>query len=184
MKHWDIVQQAAMGSHGIISFAQAKDMGIFPAEMYRWCKTGRLMKVGRGVFRLTAYPSRGFVTDMAALLALFGEGAYLYGESALALYELCPTRSYMAMVAVPGRMRKTIIPKGTVVVKAPAGYCPTYHEGVACQRPRDAIRSCIGVLESDRLVEAVHEAEDKGYFMETEAKELKMEIADGKAAAQ
>ena len=173
-----------MGSQGIISFAQARDMGIFPAEMYRWCKSGRLMKVGRGVFRLTAYPSHGFVSDMAALLALFGEGAYLYGESVLALYELCPTRSYVAMVAVPGRIRKTIIPKGTVIVKPPAGYCPTYHEGIACQRPKDAIRSCIGLLERSCLVEAVNEAEAKGYFMETEAKELKKEIADGKATAQ
>ena len=38
MSDWEAVQQAAFGSHGIITFAQAKAMGIFPAEMYRWCR--------------------------------------------------------------------------------------------------------------------------------------------------
>ena len=184
MKKWELVQQAALGSHGIVSFAQAREMGVFPAEVYRWCRLGRLMKVGRGVFRLTAYPSQGFVSDMAALLAMFGNGAYLAGESVIALYGLCPTRSYVATVAVPGRFRKKLIPKGTTVVKAIVGYRPTYHEGLPCQRIMDAIRSCIGVLEKDRLVEAMNEAENKGYCMSNEIKALKREIDDGKAAAQ
>lgn len=183
MKNWKSVQQAALGSHGIITFAQAKEMGIFPAEMYRWCRQGRLMKVGRGVFRMTAYPSQGMLSDMAALLALFGDDAYLCGESVLALYGLCPTRSYVATVAVPGRMRKRQVPQGTAVVKAERGYVPIYHDGIACQRPADAIRSCIGVLEKSRLMEAVDEAENKGYFMPSESAELRNEIENGKATA-
>ena len=184
MKHWDSIQQAAMGSHGIVTFAQAKEIGVFPAEMYRWCKKGRLMKVGRGVFRLTTYPSQGIVSDMAALLALFGNGAYLFGESVLALYNLCPTRSYVATVAIPGRMRKTMIPKGVTVVRAATGYRPTFHEGIACQKPMDAIRSCIGVLEKSRLLDAVAEAANQGYFMDSEAESLKKEIENGKTASQ
>ncbi len=183
MNNWEAVQQAALGSHGIVTFAQAKAMGIFPAEMYRWCRKGRLMKVGRGVFRMTAYPSQGMVSDMAALLALFGDGAYLCGESVLALYGLCPTRSYVATVAVPGRMRKRQIPQGATIVKAKSGYSPAYHDGIACQRPADAIRSCIGVLEKGRLFEAVDEAENKGYFMPSESDELRKEIENGKATA-
>ena len=178
-----MLQRAALGSHGIVTFAQAKAMGIFPAEMYRWCRKGLLMKSGRGVFRMTAYPSQGMVSDMAALLALFGDGAYLYGESVLALYSLCPTRSYVATVAVPGRMRKTNIPNGVSVKKAQPSYKPIFHDGIACQRPQDAIRSCIGILEKSRLCEAVEEAEKKGYFMPSESEELKKEIENGKATA-
>jgi len=180
MKHWEILQKTAFGSHGIVTFAQAKALGVFPAEIYRWRKMGRLIKVGRGVFRLTAYPSHGFVSDMAALLALFGEGAYLYGESVLALYDLCPTRSYMATVAVHRRVRKTEIPAGTTVVKARQEYRPIFHEGIACQRPEDAILSCIGVLEGSRITEAVDEAERKGYFMPSEAEDLRRKIGHGK----
>lgn len=184
MTNWDQIQQAALGSHGIVTFAQAREMGVFPAEMYRWCRMGRLMKVGRGVFRLTAYPSQGFVSDMAALLALAGDGSYLYGESALALYDLCPTRSYVAVVAIPGRFRKTQMPRGMVVRSVARGYLPAYHDGIACQRPEDAIRSCIGTMERSRLLEAVDEAESKGYFMPSEAKELRKEVESGKATTQ
>ena len=183
MKNWEALQQAALGSHGIVTFAQAKAMGIFPSEMYRWCRKGLLMKAGRGVFRMTAYPSQGMVSDMAALLALFGDGAYLCGESVLALYGLCPTRSYVATVAVPGRMRKTNIPHGVSVVRAQMDYKPIYHDGIACQRPQEAIRSCIGIMEKSRLCEAVEEAESKGYFMPSESEELKKEIKNGKATA-
>lgn len=184
MTNWDQIQRAALGSHGIVTFAQAREMGVFPAEMYRWCRKGRLMKVGRGVFRLTAYPSQGFVSDMAALLALAGDGSYLCGESALALYDLCPTRSYVAEVAVPGRFRKTLTPRGMVVRRAQRGYRPGCHDGIACQRPEDAIRYCIGTMERSRLLEAVDEAENKGYFMPSEAAKLRMEVEGGKTAAQ
>ena len=142
------------------------------------------MKSGRGVFRITAYPSQGIVSDMAALLALFGDGAYLYGESVLALYGLCPTRSYVAMVAVPRRMRKANIPRGVTVVKTQTGYKPIYHDGIACQRPADAIRSCIGLLESSRLVEAVAEGERQGYFLQSESSELVNEVTNAKTTTQ
>ena len=183
MKNWEKLQQAALGSHGIVTFAQARAMGIFPAEMYRWCRKGLLMKSGRGVFRMTAYPSQGMVSDMAALLALFGDDAYLCGESVLALYGLCPTRSYVATVAVPGRMRKTNIPHGVAVVRAQRGYKPIYHDGIACQRPQDAIRACMGIMEKSRLCEAVEEAENKGYLMSSESEKLKRESENGKATA-
>ena len=120
---------------------------------------------------------------MAALLALFGDDAYLCGESVLALYGLCPTRSYVATVAVPGRMRKTNIPHGVTVVRAQRGYKPIYHDGITCQRPQDAIRACMGIMEKSRLCEAVEEAENKGYLMSSESEELKREIENGKATA-
>ena len=184
MKKWDGIQQAAIGSHGIITFAQAKALGVYPVEIYRWVASGRLMKLNRGVFRLTAYPFNGLVSDMAALLAAVGEGAYLCGESVLQLYDLCPTRSYVAMVASPRRIRRTTIPKGVKIVKSEIGYKPIYHEGIACQKLEDAIRFCIGILEANRLEEAIDEAEDKGYFLPDEKEILKSEVLNAKATAQ
>ena len=183
MKKWDRVQQAALGSHGIITFAQAKALGVHPAEMYRWDATGRLVKLNRGVFRLTMYPSNGFVSDMAALLAMVGEGSYLYGESAIQLYDLCPTRSYVATVATPRRIRRMTIPEGVRVIKSQPGYKPVYHNGIACQKPEDAIRSCIGVLETNRLEEAIDEAGEKGYFLPSEKESLKREVNHAKATS-
>ena len=121
---------------------------------------------------------------MTALLSLLGKGSYLHGESALALYGLCPVRSYVATVAVPGRFRKRLIPAGVNVVRSSPGYHPIHHDGIACQRPMDAIRSCIGVLERDRLMEAVDEAENRGLLLAKEAEYLRKVVADGKATAQ
>ena len=45
MKHWDRLQQQALSSYGIVTFAQARDVNVFPAEIYRWCKSGKLMKL-------------------------------------------------------------------------------------------------------------------------------------------
>jgi len=183
MSHWSSIQREALGSHGIVTVSKAREMGVFPAEIYRWRKMGRLIKVGRGVFQLSFYPSQGFVSDMAALLALVGEGAYLYGESAIALYGFCPTRSYVAFIAVCRRFRKSQIPPGVTIVKASPGYRPAYHDGIPCQKPMDAIRSCIGVLEKGRLLEAVDEAERMGFLMPEESQGLKGEILHGKATA-
>ena len=183
MKHWDRFQQAALGSHGIVTFAQAREMNVFPAEIYRWCKSGKLIKVGRGVYRLASFPSQGMVSDMVSLLALIGKDAYIYGESVLALMELCPTRPYIAYVAVPRRIRKSL-PKGLVVVQTPTGYRPIHHEGIACQRPADAIRSCIGSLETSRLIEAIDEGERQGYFLPSEAAELHHEATHAQTATQ
>lgn len=184
MKHWDRLQQQALSSYGVVTFAQARDVNVFPAEIYRWCKSGKLMKVGRGVYRLTSYPSQGLVSDMASLLALLGKGAYLYGESVLALLGLCPTRPYLAYVAVPRRIRKTSLPKGVIVVRGASGYRPTYHDGIACQRLSDAIRSCVGSMEVARLVEAIAEGERQGYFLPSEATELQNEVTHAQATTQ
>lgn len=181
MNNWGKLQAEALGSHGIITLANARRLGIFPAEIYRWRKMGRLMKAGRGVYRLTAYPSQGFISDMAALIALCGDGSYLHGESVLTLYDLCPTRSYVASVAVPGRFRKTDVPDGLRIVKAPPAYKFAYHQGLPCQRPVDAIRSCIGILEKERVLQAIDEAKDKGYVLPKEADGLRREVEYGEA---
>ena len=184
MKHWESIQQCALGSNGIVTLAQAGDAGVFPAEIYRWCKAGKLLKVGRGVYRLTSIPLQGLVSDMASLLAMVGKDAYLYGESVLSLLGLCPTRPYIAYVAVPRRIRKTTLPKGVIIIRSPASYRPIYHDGIACQRPADAIRSCVGALEKSRLAEAVAEGERLGYFLRSESAELMHEVTNAKTAAQ
>jgi len=145
-------------------------------------KMGRIVKVGHGVYRLSAYPSQGMVTDRAALLAEVGEDAFLWGETAIGFLELCPVRSYVAFVATPRRIRKHL-GDGVVIKHAAPDYKPFYPNGVACQRVEDAIRSSIGTIDRNRLQEAVTVAEEKGYLSSAEALELKGEIANGKASA-
>lgn len=181
MTHYEIAQSEAMGNHGIVTVASARRMGISPVELARWCKRGKLMRVGHGVYRFTSYPASGIISDLAAVLAGI-DGAYLYGESVIQLLNLCPTRSYLMQVAVPRRIRRKI-PDGVEIVRGADGYEPVWHEGLPCQKLEDAIKACKGRMDADRLLEAVAMAEQKGYFMPEEVARLKGEFEHGKTSA-
>lgn len=168
-----------MGTHGVFTYKTARAMGILSPELSRWTKAGRIIKVGHGVYRLTAYPLQGVVSDMAALLSEVGEGAYLYGETALGFLELCSTRSYVAFIATPNRCRRKLAQE-IRVIRGPKNYRPMYERGIPCQRVDDAVLSSIGVVESSRLKEAVEVAIEKGYLTEEEGFKLQERISNGR----
>ena len=183
MKNFQRVQEEALGSHGILTYKTMHQMGILSPEIARWTHQGWLVKVGHGVYRLATYPSQGIVSDMAAILAEVGEEAYLYGESVLGFLGLCPTRSSVAFIATPKRVRRTL-PQGVSVIRGKVDYRPVYLNGIPCQRPADAILSSVGTVEPERLVAAVKEARQQGYFTEAEANDVKERISNGRTAAQ
>lgn len=172
-----------MGTHGVFTYRTAHAMGILSPELSRWIKLGRIVKVGHGVYRLTAYPMQGAVTDMAVLLAEVGEGSYLYGETVLGFLELCPTRSYVAFIATPNRCRRSLS-EGIRLVHGEKGYRPMYERGIPCQQVADAILSSVGTVDSSRLVEATGEAVAKGYFTAAEAESVKERISHGHSAPE
>lgn len=172
-----------MGTHGVFTYKTVRGMGILSPELARWIRLGRIVKVGHGVYRLTAYPSEGLVSDMAAVLAEVGDDSYLYGETALGFLELCPTRSYVAYVATPNRCRRKLA-DGIVVVHAAPGYEPFHPSGIPCQHVQDAILASVGTVDRVRLREAVDVAEGKGFFTAREADELRKRVEHGKSAAQ
>lgn len=172
-----------MGYHGVFTFRQARKLGIVSPELARWLKAGRILKVGHGVYRLASYPSEGVVTDMASLLAEVGDGSYLYGESVLGFLELCPTRSYVAFVATPRRVRKKL-GDGVVIVAGEREYHSLYEKGIPCQRVDEAILASIGTVEQARLLDAIAAAEQKGYLEESEARDLKARVESGYATAK
>ena len=182
MGHFQQLYEEALGSHGVVTYRTMQKLGIRSPEIARWSHMGRMDKVGRGVYRLTSIPSQGAVTDMAMILAEVGDNAYLYGESVLGFLELCPVRSYVAFVATPSRIRKHL-PDGIMIVRGAADYKPVYLNGIPCQRADDAILAAVGTVETDRLIEAVDVAQDKGYFTDNESATLKERIFHGNSAS-
>lgn len=181
MKHYDLIVPEALKTNGVFTFRTAKRLGIQVQELSRWVKMGRIVRVGHGVYRLSVYPFHGIVEDRTALLAEVGEGAFLWGASAIDFLGLCPVPSYVAYVATPRRVRKRFSNK-VVIKHARRGYKPFYHSGVACQQVEDAIRSSIGVIAGDLLQIAVKTAEKWEYLSSAEALELKEDVANGVAS--
>lgn len=172
-----------MGTHGVFTYKTARAMGILSPELARWVKSGRIVKVGHGVYRLTSYPLQGVVSELVVLLAEVGEGSYLYGETALGFLELCPTRSYIAFIATPNRCRRKLA-EAIRVVRGSKDYRPMYEQGIPCQRVEDAIVSSIGIVESSRLYEAVERAIEKGYLTEAEGTKLLERMSNGRSTKE
>ena len=183
MGHFETLQAEALGTHGVFSFKKARALGIRSPEIVRWQRNNRIVKVGRGVYKLTNYPSEGRASDMAAILAEVGEDSYLHGESVLGFLDLCPTRSYVVFIATSHRVRKTLSP-GITLVSVKPGAKVSYHTGIPCQQLSDAIMSSIGTIETDRLIQATKEAATQGYFTEKEAATLCERIRHGQSAPQ
>lgn len=180
--HYQRIEREAIGSNGIFTYRKAKDIGIRSVELSRWVKAGKVIKSGYGVYRLASYPTEGELMDRALLLAEVGEGSCLWGETALGFLGLCPTRSYVAYVGTPRRVRRQLA-SGVFIRKLPVGYRPFYPKGVACQRVEDAVRAATESVERERLCDAIAAAVDGGYLMESEGEALKKEICDGQATS-
>lgn len=105
-----------------------------------------------------------------------GPGAYLYGESVLAMFSLCPTSLTKMLVATPRRVRRKL-PEGMKIVQRKDATDVTQYEGIPSQEVGAAIRSCIGKIMPERLNAAVEEALRQGLLKEDEAEILKSEVA-------
>ncbi len=171
------IYEAAADNYGLITSSEVMDLGGRTKDLARFVKDGRLSKVGRGVYRIAHHvPTR--YDAYAESVALVGEGAYLYGESVLALCELAPTNPYRMFVATPKRVRKSL-PDGIAVLRRAGRNDMTYIEGIPSQTVAEAIRSCMGTVMEDRLVEAARRARELGYIGATEEAGLIKELERG-----
>ena len=177
MSYYDIIVDYALGSHGLLTTAQARELGIPGVELAKLAHRGRLVHEGYGVYRLTHYVS-GAHDGYALAVALVGPGSILYGESVLALTEVAPTNPSRIWVATPHRVRRTLPPDLAVVRTRSAGPASAY-DGIPCQRLDAAILSCKGSVMTKRLEDAAKEARRKGFLTHRETNELLSRLAPG-----
>lgn len=174
MNFFDAIYSLSTENHGIVTLSAATALGVHRKDMTRWVKSGRIRRVGHGVYRVNQYPSSPD-DPFAIAVASLGPRAYLCGESVLALLDLAPTNPRYFHVAVNGKMRRKVDDNIKVETRR-YSYTPMNYEGIPVEKPIDAIRSLIGKMMPDRLVAAAHEASRKGYAYKEDAEELIKEI--------
>lgn len=175
MTHWDMVSSAAMDNYGLITAAQAAACGSNPVELFRWAKSGRLTKRGRGVFRLAQYDPTE--CDLyAEALAFVGDGAAIFGESVLALQNLALVNPSRIAVATCARVRKRL-PDWIRILPHASVPRPVLFRGIACQPTAEAILQCRTTVPLERLVSAVSDARRQGLITGREERRLKKELA-------
>jgi predicted transcriptional regulator of viral defense system len=137
-------------------------------------RRGKFNRVGHGVYRLAQYFPTEF-DKYAEAVTLVGDGAYIYGESVLAMFDLALVNPSKITVATPARIRKTL-PPYIVIVSDSADAEVTVYEGIPSQSVADAIRICRKSVMPERLLPAIEDVRRQGLISEEEAKRLKREI--------
>ncbi len=175
MSKYDEIYEVAADNYGIVTREEVASMGVSDKELSRFTSDGRLTRIGHGVYRIKQHIP-GNLDPYAESVALAGPGAYLYGESVLAMFALCPTNPAKMFVGTPRRIRRRL-PRGMKVIQRRDVADVTEYEGIPSQTVSAAIRSCMGKIMPDRLQEAVREAQRQGLLRKDEAEKLDKEVA-------
>ena len=174
MSKYEDIYEAAADNYGIVTRDEAAAIGVSDKELSRLASDGRLTRIGHGVYRVKHHVPGSF-DPYAESVAVVGSDAYLYGESVLAMFGLCPTNPVKMFIATPKRVRRKL-PEGTKVVQRKDAADVTRYEGIPSQEVGAAIRSCIGKIMPERLHKAVQEALRQGLLAEDEAEKLDSEV--------
>ncbi|MCL2606485.1 MAG: type IV toxin-antitoxin system AbiEi family antitoxin domain-containing protein [Coriobacteriia bacterium] len=174
MAYYDDIYEHAADNYGLITSAQAKDMGIPNIELVKLAHRGRLIRVGQGIYKLARHipvPHDPY----AEAVALVGADAYLFGESVIAMHRLAPTNPARIKVATPRRVRKNL-PSSIWVIYRKEKDSPTQYEGIPSQSIADAIRAARKTMMPDRLEDAARNARREGLIAKAEEVSLLKEL--------
>lgn len=157
---------------GLITSSEAKAFGVSNIALVHQARRGKLVRVGRGVYRVALWPYQEEAPYAIAVKAA-GENTYLYGESVLALLGLAPTDPRRIWIASPDRVRRNL-GEGVVVMGRQAEEPTILYEGVPCQHVANAIKAAVSTIGKARARQAAAAALEAGYITEV-AKNLIME---------
>lgn len=181
MKRFDAFYERGEGNFGLVTYSQAKSMGISIRELSRWLKKGWIERPARGLYRVSRFPSTERDPYAIAVESVGGD-AYLYGESVLALLHLAPTNPTWIYVGTPRRVRRKL-GEGIVAVHGGAGGKTTNYLGICSQFLADALLACGSTVRADRRIRAAEEGLRQGYLDEEEFGRVLQEVKHAQAPA-
>ena len=174
MTYRQIVREIAIDSYGYVTTTQAVAAGVPAIELPKLAARGGLDHVAYGLYRVPDLPSTAYDQFAEALLRV-GEGAYLHGESVLALLGLADVNPRHIKVAVPRRARPSL-PPFVELTHVKADVRTTLYEGLRAQSVADALLECLGRIETGRLLEAGAQARKDGLLTTSEWQRVRKEL--------
>lgn len=177
MTAYDKIFEVAADNYGIITAGEAKSLGVSKKALFQLVARGKLERRGYGVYRLAAHHLPSEYDQYAEAVALVGEGAYVSGESVLALLDLALVNPERMTVSTKKRNRRTL-PAWLAVVKASEDAEVRYYKGIPCESLPAAFRYCRGRVPIERLLDGIEKAERNGDFRLGEADILRKEFSN------
>ena len=166
MKYREIVREIALDNYGYVTTREATEAGVPAIELPKLAARGGLENVAYGLYRVADVPATAFDQFAEALLRV-GKGAYLYGESVLALFGLADVNPRKIKVAVARRARPKL-PPYIELVHVKDNERTTHYEGLEAQPVAEAILASRGRIETERLREAAKQARAEGLLTTAE----------------
>ena len=103
------MREIALDHYGYVTTREAAEAGVPAVELPKLAARGGLENVAYGLYRVPDIPPTDYDQFAEALLRA-GEGAYLHGESVLALFGLADVNPRQIKVAVRRRARPKLPP--------------------------------------------------------------------------
>lgn len=160
------MREIALDHYGYVTTKDAAEAGVPAGELPKLAARGGLENVAYGLYRVPDIPPTAYDQFAEALLRA-GKGAYLHGESVLALFGLADVNPRQIKVAVRRRARPKL-PAFVELTHVKDEVRTTFYEGLEAQPVPDAIPECRGRIETERLLDAVKLARKEGLLTTTE----------------
>ena len=174
MTKFDDIYEIAADNYGLVTNAQAMDVGVTRMELKRYADSGRLERRGHALYRLVKWVPTQY-DRFAEAVAQVGDGAVLYGEGVLAMLELASANPSKITVATPKRVRRKL-PSWIELVQTPDVGRERNYMGIPCQHVANAILACRGRIMGERLAQATKRAREQGWIDAAEARRLTKEL--------
>jgi predicted transcriptional regulator of viral defense system len=166
LSYRDVLREIALDQYGYVTTKDAADAGVPPIELPKLAARGGLMNIGYGLYRVPDIPPHD-LDEFAEALLRAGAGAFLYGESVLAVFGLADVNPRQIRVGVRRRTRAKV-PDHVELVPVEDDTTTTHYEGLRSQTLADAILACQGRIERVRLLDAARQARKEGLLTTTE----------------
>jgi predicted transcriptional regulator of viral defense system len=107
--------ELAVAQAGHFTARQARQLGYSPRSLVHHVTAGHFERVSRGFYRLVAVPADPHEDAVAAWLRFAPRRAVVSHDTALALYELAPSRSHEIHLTLPREHRPRTAPSAAAV---------------------------------------------------------------------
>jgi predicted transcriptional regulator of viral defense system len=176
---WQRLSATAEPQTGLLTLTQAETCGDSSQRLQKHLLAGRILRVQRGIYRLTQFPA-GEHEELVALWLWSGRAGVFSHETSLFLHELSDVLPARVHLTVPTawRTRRLRIPEGLVLHHDDLlDSARTWVEVVPVTTAKQAITECIGAHGSPELIEqAVRQARQRGLVSSEASKSLSSQL--------
>ena len=172
---WDRLYQTAATQSGLFTLGQAEACGYSSQHLQKHLRSGRIIRVQRGIYRLTQFPTSELEELVVLWLWSGREGVFSHATS-LFLHDLSDALPTLVHMTLPTswRGRRLRVPEGLALHHADLAEADrSWIETIPVTTPRQAITECLSAHTAPELVEqAIRQARQRGLISGADSRSL------------